>query len=170
MDFNHRPLTYAPLTLLRFATRIQLKTLFTMVGFEPTICRRHHSLPPYRFGYIVNWCFKFNLVLNFYSALFNELCNSLIIKPQEGFEPPTRTLQRCRSTPELLGRSLLNILWKEERNILSIHCDIACTSSTTFRTDYLIEWMSWLDSARDGWRYHSEYRGASDMLTLALTR
>lgn len=37
MDFNHRPLTYAPLTLLRFATRIQLKTLFTMVGFEPTI-------------------------------------------------------------------------------------------------------------------------------------
>ena len=80
MDFNHRPLTYAPLTLLRFATRIQLKTLFTMVGFEPTICRRHHPLPPYRFGYIVNWCFKFNLVLNFYSALFYKVYNQLNLK------------------------------------------------------------------------------------------
>ena len=28
---------FAPLRLLRFATRTQLMTLFTMVGFEPTI-------------------------------------------------------------------------------------------------------------------------------------
>lgn len=30
--------------------------------------------------------------------------------------------------------------------------DIACTSSTTFRTDYLIECVSWLNSAGDGRR------------------